>query len=433
VAYKIHYSDYPGNDTGPPVGSFLPLTGGTVTGPTEFHSTTDNALKIFTDFAGPANGISGIYASTTNRGPHMNSGVRFDYFSMGKEAGFDTAMSVLGLYDPILPVTSGIAVYQAAWLVAQSPNDPVNNFCCLIAELDVVNRGKDAGWMRDRTSANPTGGLLMVAENLTFGGGAGEGKNATWAYSVSRSGLPNSTGFPVKFYNGYLIEPNSIVGQTGRAIYMTGDITGTGALYPYGPLQTDGAWMHGIDHTRAVYNDGYAETMLVGQRVGWIVGTTGSATAVASINATGSGTDATLVLTPSGAGTITLAGSVTGPNLQIGQGTGGQSVTVNGASGADTGFIWAAANNQRWKLSTDASSNLFLYSYNASGGYLGSVFAAASTLFQLQVPFYCGMAGFNGTAPIAKPTVTGSKGANTALASLLTALAAYGLVTDSST
>lgn len=41
--------------------------------------------------------------------------------------------------------------------------------------------------------------------------------------------------------------------------------------------------------------------------------------------------------------------------------------------------------------------------------------------------------GFNGTAPTAKPTVTGSKGANAALTSLLAALAALGLITDSST
>lgn len=41
--------------------------------------------------------------------------------------------------------------------------------------------------------------------------------------------------------------------------------------------------------------------------------------------------------------------------------------------------------------------------------------------------------GFFGAAPLSKPTVTGSKGGNAALASLLTALAAYGLITDSST
>jgi hypothetical protein len=42
-------------------------------------------------------------------------------------------------------------------------------------------------------------------------------------------------------------------------------------------------------------------------------------------------------------------------------------------------------------------------------------------------------AGFNGTSAIAKPTVTGAKGSNAALASLIAALAAYGLVTDSTT
>jgi hypothetical protein len=44
-----------------------------------------------------------------------------------------------------------------------------------------------------------------------------------------------------------------------------------------------------------------------------------------------------------------------------------------------------------------------------------------------------GTSGFNGTNPIAKPTVTGSRGGNAALASLLTALANYGLITDSTT
>jgi hypothetical protein len=41
--------------------------------------------------------------------------------------------------------------------------------------------------------------------------------------------------------------------------------------------------------------------------------------------------------------------------------------------------------------------------------------------------------GFYATSPITKPTVTGSRGANAALASLLTALSNLGLLTDSST
>lgn len=41
--------------------------------------------------------------------------------------------------------------------------------------------------------------------------------------------------------------------------------------------------------------------------------------------------------------------------------------------------------------------------------------------------------GFNTTAAIAKPTVTGAKAANAALGSLMTALSNYGLVVDSTT
>jgi hypothetical protein len=41
--------------------------------------------------------------------------------------------------------------------------------------------------------------------------------------------------------------------------------------------------------------------------------------------------------------------------------------------------------------------------------------------------------GFFGTTPVAKPTVTGSRGGNAALASLLTQLAAMGLIVDSTT
>ena len=41
--------------------------------------------------------------------------------------------------------------------------------------------------------------------------------------------------------------------------------------------------------------------------------------------------------------------------------------------------------------------------------------------------------GFNGSAPVAKPVITGSRGGNAALASLLAALASMGLVTDSTT
>lgn len=44
-----------------------------------------------------------------------------------------------------------------------------------------------------------------------------------------------------------------------------------------------------------------------------------------------------------------------------------------------------------------------------------------------------GTIGFQGAAPIARPTVTGAKGGNAALADLLTTLATYGLIVDGTT
>lgn len=48
-------------------------------------------------------------------------------------------------------------------------------------------------------------------------------------------------------------------------------------------------------------------------------------------------------------------------------------------------------------------------------------------------PAFTTSIGFNGSAAIAKQTVTGARGGNAALASLLTAMATVGLITDSTT
>jgi hypothetical protein len=55
------------------------------------------------------------------------------------------------------------------------------------------------------------------------------------------------------------------------------------------------------------------------------------------------------------------------------------------------------------------------------------MFFLASGGFQFNGPV-----GFS-AVPISRPTVSGSRGGNAALASLLTALSTYGLVTDSTT
>lgn len=68
-----------------------------------------------------------------------------------------------------------------------------------------------------------------------------------------------------------------------------------------------------------------------------------------------------------------------------------------------------------------------------SGVLITGVAVTTSGLITASSLKVSGSVGFYGTTPISKPTVTGSKGANAALASLLTQLAALGLITDSTT
>ncbi len=78
---------------------------------------------------------------------------------------------------------------------------------------------------------------------------------------------------------------------------------------------------------------------------------------------------------------------------------------------------------------TDATLNLL-----TKGAGIGTLYGGnfASTAFQWRHNGVAQLA-FYGTAPISKPTVTGAKGGNAALTSVLSALAALGLVTDSTT
>jgi hypothetical protein len=96
---------------------------------------------------------------------------------------------------------------------------------------------------------------------------------------------------------------------------------------------------------------------------------------------------------------------------------------------ADQGFFgtsltgWSASGLGDLSVGPGTSGTLYIGELDATGVLTGTAF--------IQVNATGG--AFYGTAPIAKPTVTGAKGGNAALASLLTQLAALGLITDSST
>lgn len=81
------------------------------------------------------------------------------------------------------------------------------------------------------------------------------------------------------------------------------------------------------------------------------------------------------------------------------------------------------------------NNSIYAYGRKADASTVGLFYVDSSNKFRVDPSAlgtqFGGTVGFNGTVPPAKPAVTGSRGANAALASLLTALAATGLITDS--
>lgn len=256
-------------------------------------------------------GVSGTTLSSHNNGTNAAYGSLVQYTSISGGAGFDTGLGVVAVFDPVFSGAIHEA-HEAIYFVACSPHDTTHTWGGNIGEMNYVNRGGDTGFKRDRFAAgNNTGGLLFVPESIDLSGEGFEGKNVGYGFAVAHSTASNSTGFPAKTYIAFNVEQNSVVGLTGRAFYATGDVSGVSSQYPYGPLQTDATWLHGIDHTLATYIDGNAETFLVGQSLAWIVGTTGAPTATATITASGSGVNASLTLTAAGTGGVAIEGTGT--------------------------------------------------------------------------------------------------------------------------
>lgn len=265
-----------------------------------------------------AGGVAGTLLGSHNNGINAAYGSQVQYISVAGGAGFDTGFGVIATFNPVF-IGSTVHNQQGIYFVAESPNDTSHTWGGNIGEMNFVNRGPDVGFKRDRQAGgNNTGGLLFVPESVVLSGGPGEGKNVGYGFSVSRSGTVNSTGFPVKSYIAFNAEPNSTVGLTGRAFYATGDITSTASQRPYGPMQIEATWLHGIDHTLATYIDNHAQIMMAAQSLAFISGTTATPTGTATVGANDNGSgNIDLVLTPAGTGTI-KAGAAAGVSCAAG-------------------------------------------------------------------------------------------------------------------
>lgn len=92
-----------------------------------------------------------------------------------------------------------------------------------------------------------------------------------------------------------------------------------------------------------------------------------------------------------------------------------------------------AADVNRWNLYVDGTATNYLAGNVLVGTTTDGMTAGGSLAIAKDLAHRGTLVGFYNTAPAAKPTVSGSRGGNAALASLLTALAGLGLLTDSTT
>jgi hypothetical protein len=106
-------------------------------------------------------------------------------------------------------------------------------------------------------------------------------------------------------------------------------------------------------------------------------------------------------------------------------------LALAGATGTVKALAVYSGASLGWALGTQGASDDFaLQRFNTSGVFQSQPISIARASGAIT---FIGNMGFNSATPIGKPTITGAKGGNVALAALLTSLANYGLITDSTT
>jgi hypothetical protein len=203
-------------------------------------------------------------------------------------------------------------------------------------------------------------------------------------------------------------------------------------------------------------NSGYAQT-IAGTDSGLYIHTSANSGLTFAIDKAGTGAGTATYIVNRGTGSALEISDGTTTLLtvdkdgQVGVGTqpgaygiavlqGNTTQAFFGSSGANNANVYidcAVAGKEANVLYSDASTIKWTVGKSTTNGYrvnltgVGDIISINSS-GDMVVSYTGGKLGFYGSAGTTKPTVTGSRGANAALASLLTALAAQGLLVDGS-
>jgi hypothetical protein len=310
-------------------------------------------------------------------------------------------------------------------------------------------RNTDAGQTAFTVRQNPVGGstachAVQVTQAATAGDGAGV--NVVSNNTSSPAVRVKAAGPLVQLYDASNILKFEI--SNGGAITTVSGITLTGAISAT-TLTSTGATSVGT--TLAVTGATTLTGALSGSSATFstTLGVTG-ATTLSTVSTSGAATlnsaavtnNATVGGTLGVTGTTTVAAvnasgniTVTGADLQI-NGTNKAYRFRRGGGGLDLEATGADLVVSNWSGTNfnGTQRSYFRLSADAQNVQVAGKVEFVDALYGATKHVLDGAAntiGFFGTAAAAKQTVSGAKGGNAALASLLTALVAYGLITDS--
>ena len=317
-------------------------------------------------------------------------------------------------------------------------------------------RNTDAGLTAFTVRQNPVGGstpchAVQITQSATAGDGAGLNvvSNNTSSPAIrTRAAGPlmqlynasnvvkfeiSNTG-AVTLYDAMTLTSLTTTGNVsiGGTLAVTGATTLTGAL-----SATSGTFSTTLGVTGAAT---LSSTLGV---TGATTMTTASTSGAATLNSAVITTSATVGTTLAVTGTTTAAAinasgnvTVTGADLQI-NGTGKAYRFRRGGGGLDLEATGADLVLSNWSGTNfdGTQRSYFRFSADAQNIQVAGKVEFVDALYATTRHVLDGAAntiGFFGTAAAVKQTASGSRGGNAALASLLTALATYGIITDSS-
>jgi hypothetical protein len=260
--------------------------------------------------------------------------------------------------------------------------------------------------------------------NVMFGSGAGNAANVTGTFNVNiglNAGAALTTG--AQNVNIGLSAGTSLT--TASNIVNIGTNAGRYSTGASNVIIGNSAGLGVSGSTTGTSN------VFIGSTAGTAFTTAGSNVCVG--NSTGAhlttGTSCTFVGTQAGANATTnnyntCLGNLAGVNI-----TTGANNTILGARQSTDAIV---TGNGNILIGYNANAPSDTTNYINIGGLITGQMDTGPIAISKAVNF-TGSIGVNGTTAPAKPTVTGAKGSNAALASLIAALVSYGLITDSTT